>query len=465
MALTIVCMSTLGLFSIVYLQKALSSSREQTLQRRTERLVHFVEEQSLSPTSLGQLIHQFSLISPESDFLSVDDLDGKNVYPDHANKRGLPWPSTSCEQPCFSMVNWAGHRMRVLQQVITLRGQRYRVTLAGQIDEHYEILRMVRNSYLISVPLLLVISVIGGLLLAHRTLEPIDRITRAAQTISIHDLRKRLPVPNTGDEIQRMAITWNELLSRLETTVSRLTQFTSDISHDLRTTLTVMLATAQVSIKKERSVVEYQQAIKTIMLECVTTTQLLDDLLAASRADAGNEDLELSLVPLSEVVEEACIAFRTRAEMKRQVLEIDSQPDCWIVGNLSLLRRLVTILVDNAVKYTPEQGKIFVSLTSDRSGTTLKVMDSGVGIAPHEIDKIFDRFYRVDSSRNRDQGGSGLGLAIARWIADVHSGSISAKSDAITGSSFSVHFPISNSQIPLLNDEATVVGRSNFRAC
>lgn len=346
--------------------------------------------------------------------------------------------------------------MRVIQQIILLRGQQYRLTLAGQVDEHYDILRMVRNSYLICIPLLLFISVAGGLLLAHRTLEPIDRMTRTAQTISIHDLRKRLPVPNTGDEIQRLAVTWNELLSRLETAVLRLTQFTGDISHDLRTTLTVMLATAQVSVKRERTVIEYQQALQTIMLECETTTQLLDDLLAASRADAGNQNIQLSLVPFSEVVEEACIAFKTRAEIKSQSFQTIVQPDCWIVGNLSLLRRLITILVDNAVKYTPEQGQIFVSLSSDHAGTTLNVMDNGIGISSHDIDKIFDRFYRTDTSRNRDQGGSGLGLAIAKWIADVHSGSILAKSDAMTGSSFSVHFPMSDSQISFLKTNTTI---------
>ncbi|MEG9437321.1 HAMP domain-containing protein [Edaphobacter sp. HDX4] len=442
-------MSALGLFSFFYLQKALASSREKTLQKRTVRLVHFVNQQPLSSLPLSRLIYQFSLVSPENDLLGVADLHGHAIYRYQASTRDLPWPSTACEQPCFSMVSVSGHRMRVLQQVITLRGQQYRLTLAGQVDEHYTILRMVRNSYLISIPLLLFVSVAGGLLLAHRTLEPIDRMTRTAQTISIHDLRKRLPVPNTGDEIQRLATTWNELLSRLETAVLRLTQFTSDISHDLRTTLTVMLATAQVSVKRERSVAEYQQAMQTILAECEATTQLLDDLLAASRADACNQNIQLSLVPFSEVLEETCTAFRTRAEVKLQALETDIQQDCWILGNLSLLRRLITILVDNALKYTPEQGQIFVSLASDHAGTTLHVIDSGIGIASHEIEKIFDRFYRVDTSRNRDQGGSGLGLAIAKWIVEVHSGSIAAKSDAVTGSRFSVQFPVLNGQISL----------------
>jgi heavy metal sensor kinase len=339
------------------------------------------------------------------------------------------------------MVQIGGHHLRLIQQTIALRGVKVHVTLAGQIDEHYSILRMVRNSYLVCIPLLLTTSIIGGLLLANRTLEPIDRITRAAHTISIRDLRKRLPVPATGDEIQRLAVAWNELLGRLEGAVERLTQFTSDISHDLRTTLTVMLATAQVSVKRERTAKEYQQALQTIMLECEATTQLLDDLLAASRADLKPQSIQLSLVPLSEVVEEACSHLQARAEVKQQSLEIRVQPDRWIEGNLSLLRRLIAILIDNAIKYTPQQGEIFVSLYSEQENVTLEVTDNGIGIAPHDIEKIFDRFYRADVSRNRDGGGAGLGLAIAKWIAEVHHGGIWAVSDSKTGSSFRVTFP------------------------
>ncbi|MDE1177439.1 MAG: ATP-binding protein [Edaphobacter sp.] len=332
--------------------------------------------------------------------------------------------------------------MRLIQQTITLRGQAVHVALAGQVDEHYDILRMVRNSYLVSIPVLLGVSIIGGLLLANRTMEPIGRMTRAAQTISIRDLRKRLPVPATGDEIQGFAVTWNEMLARLETAVESLTQFTADISHDLRTTLTVMLATAQVSMKRERTAAEYQNALQTIMIECEATTQLLDDLLAASRTDVEHQNIQLSLVPLSDVVEETCTHLQARAEVKQQSVDIGVEPNHWIEGNLSLLRRLITILVDNAIKYTPQQGKISVRLYSEQRNAMLEIADNGIGIAAQDLDKIFKRFYRADTSRNRDQGGAGLGLAIAKWIVEVHRGTISAKSDSTMGARFRVTFPI-----------------------
>jgi signal transduction histidine kinase len=340
-----------------------------TLQRRAERLIHFVDEQANKAIPISKVIYQFSLVSPEGDLLGVTDVNGRAIYRSSSGSMDIPWPSEICERPCFRMTTYGQRRMRIIQEVITLRGQPYRLTLAGQIDEHYDILRMVRNSYLISIPLLLLISVIGGLILADRTLQPIGRMTRTAQTISIRDLRKRLPVPNTGDEIQHLAITWNELLGRLESAVYRLTQFTSDISHDLRTTLTVMSATAQVTTKRERTPTEYQQALQIIASECESTTQLLDDLLAASRAEAANQGLSLSLVPISEVVEESCSALQGRAQVKRQELFVEIEADRWVIGNQSLIRRLITILVDNAVKYTPHEGAIRVSLCSDNDGT------------------------------------------------------------------------------------------------
>ncbi|RZU40125.1 sensor histidine kinase [Edaphobacter modestus] len=437
-------MGTLGAFSFFYLRRALASSREHTLQRRVDRLTHFVNDapQSTTTVPLPVLIHQFSTVIPESDLLRISSLDGRSIYPYKGDIKDFSWPAERCDLPCFSMVKIETKHMRLIQQVITLRGEKVRVTLAGQVDEHYDILRMVRNSYLVSIPLLLVISVIGGLLLANRTLEPIDRMTRAAQTISIRDLRKRLPVPPTGDEVQRFAVAWNELLARLETAVESLTQFTADISHDLRTTLTVMLATAQISMKRERTPSEYQKALQTIMLECEATTQLLDDLLAASRADVEQENIQLCRVPLSEVVEETCTHLQARAEVKQQSVGIGVEADRWVEGNLSLLRRLVTILVDNAIKYTPPSGEISVLLYSEQTNATLEITDTGIGIAAHDIDKIFNRFYRADTSRNRDQGGAGLGLSIAKWIVDAHRGTISAKSDPMNGTSFLVTLPL-----------------------
>jgi signal transduction histidine kinase len=439
--LTMLCTIALGAFSLFYLQQVLASSRETTLARRVGRLERFIDSASqIQPNlSLKDALQEFSVINPENDVFRVEDASMHPLISIGWMDQNAPWPNQGCDMPCFRLIKVHGSRMRLLQQNVTLRGQRMRLTLAGQVDEHYDILRMVRNSYLISVPILWTLSIAAGLLLAHRALMPVDRITRAAQTISIRDMKSRLPVPQTGDEIERLAVAWNDLLERLDVAVSRLRQFTGDISHDLRTSLTVMSATTQVSLKKRRTTEEYEQALGIILLECQSTTQLLDDLLAASRTET-QEQLAHIPIPISEIMEEACEQIRGRVEEKQLVIRSRIESDHWISGDLSLIRRLILILLDNAVKYTPRSGAITVLLQEEGKGLELHVEDTGVGIAADQLDRVFDRFYRVDSSRNRDHSGNGLGLAIAKWITEVHGATISVSSNEHKGSTFTVHF-------------------------
>jgi two-component system heavy metal sensor histidine kinase CusS len=439
--LTMVSMSALGLFSHLYLSRALESSRRATMQRREDRLIRFVREEQLinSQRTLAETLQHFMLASPDTDILQVAAADGTLIYPQPSQP--IAWVGSGCTTPCFGVVQAEEHQMRTLQHTVVLYGHEVRLQMAGQIDEHYDILRMVRNSYLIFLPLMLAASIAGGFVLSHRALEPVDRITRAAHAISIRDLRHRLPVPQTGDQIQRLAETWNDVLARLEKAIGHLTQFTSDISHDLRTTVTVMMSTAQLGLRRDRTDEEYRAALRTIALECQTTTMLLDDLLATARSDMAQQNIDLKPVELSAVVEEVCDHMRARTEIKQQRFKVKLAPETWVLGDVSMLRRLVNILLDNAVKYTPEHGVIVVSVSVQGEVVSLEVQDTGIGIAPEEVERVFDRFYRVDASRNRDQGGSGLGLAIAKWIVEMHEAEISVSSDLLKGSLFSTYFP------------------------
>ena len=438
--LTMVCMGALGLFSYQYLQHALASSRQQTMQKREDRLLRYVREEprSATPTPLPESLRRFSLASPDADLLQLYSATGERLYPELAPSPMIAWPNSPCLTPCFRMVRLDGHSYRVLQHTVRLHGKDVHLSMAGVIDEHYDILRMVRNSYLIGFPLMLLASIVGGLALAHRALMPVDRMTRAAHTISIRDLRRRLPVPETGDEIQRLAETWNVVLERLENAVSHLTQFTSDISHDLRTTITVMLATAELALRRKRTEEEYQEALKTVVTECEHTSVLLGDLLALTRMDLGAHDVTLEPLNLSLLVREVCDHVRPRVETKQQSLLCELVPEAWVNGDASMLRRLVMILLDNALKYTPHDGFILVCLESLPKHIQLSVHDTGIGIAPADAVRIFDRFYRVEASRNRDEGGNGLGLAIAKWIAGVHGTMIKLTSRPQGGSTFSV---------------------------
>ena len=221
-----------------------------------------------------------------------------------------------------------------------------------------------------------------------------------------------------------------------------LRQFTGDISHDLRTSITVMLSESQLALRRERSKEEYRESIETILSECQSTATLVDDLLAASRSDDPEQKIEWVAIDLAALVAESCNNLQARAEMKIQCLEVKTESAVWIAGDASLVRRLVNILLDNALKYTGEGGTITACVVRNQQHASLEIEDTGVGILPEEVPKIFNRFYRADVSRNRDQGGNGLGLAIAKWIAEAHHSTIVVTPNSRGGSVFTASFDL-----------------------
>src|SRR5260370_12396732 len=295
-------MTCLGCFSYLYLSEALESSRQHTMEAREKRVIQFVEtwpRQDIS-LSLAEKLHQLSVGIASTDIIQVYEMDGTAVYStpgDSALK--VPWPHALCIERCYGLTQRNGHVIRTLDHVVSLDGRKVRLSLSGNIDEHFEILRTVRNSYLLFCPLLLLASVTCGFVLSDRALEPVSRITAEVRKIGIQDLERRLPVPDTGDELQVLAETWNELLGRIETAVGRLTQFSGDLSHDLSTTITIMLTTAGLALSRDRSNDEYRTALNTISVECEATSRLLEDLLAVARADLMHQNIEWKPVDIS----------------------------------------------------------------------------------------------------------------------------------------------------------------------
>jgi heavy metal sensor kinase len=293
-----------------------------------------------------------------------------------------------------------------------------------------------------SAPLVLLIGSLGGYWMSRRALAPVDAITRAAQTIELENLSERLTVPPAGDELARLAETWNTMLGRLEAAVKRLAQFTADASHELRTPVTLIRATAELTLRRERPVETYREALRQIIQEADRTTRLIEDLLLLARADAGLPALPLDRVELTPLVRDVCEQGQILAQERQLEIaaEAPEQP-LYVQGNDTALRRLLLLLVDNAVKYTPPGGRITVSVALDASGPTITVRDTGIGIPDAALPHVFERFYRVDESRNRDGGGAGLGLSIAQWIAERHHASLEAESVIGQGSAFRVRFP------------------------
>jgi heavy metal sensor kinase len=319
----------------------------------------------------------------------------------------------------------------------------YTATIGLPTDDVVETLDLFRSYLLAIAPLLFLVAAGGGYWLSRRALSPVDAIVRTARDISGANLGSRLQPLDTGDELQRLSDTLNEMLARIEKAFLRITEFTADASHELRTPVSLIRTEAELALRRSRGEAEYKESLRHILLEAERTTTLIEQLLAMARADAGRETLHMQPVDLCETLRGVAQSWRQVADIRNLQFSANLvDHDSFVMGDGSALRRLADILLDNAFKYTPPSGSVQLSLDHDGDRVVVAVRDSGLGIAEEDQAKIFERFYRVDKARSREQGGTGLGLAIAHWIVTQHRGTIAVESQLGHGSLFRVELPM-----------------------
>ncbi|WP_094545574.1 sensor histidine kinase [Petroclostridium xylanilyticum] len=287
----------------------------------------------------------------------------------------------------------------------------------------------------------MMISVLIGFIISKKVLKPIDNITTTAQSISIHDLNKRIEVIGPDDELTRLARTFNEMIDRLQSSFERQSQFVSDASHELRTPISIIQGYINLIDrwgKEDRDVL--QESIDAIKNETSNMTELIEKLLFLARGESGTQKLvkeEFWLNELiNEVIKESRIVAPNRDISSKQN---DSQR---VYADKRLLKQMLRALVDNSIKFTSENGKIEINAINNGDNAKIIISDNGIGIPEEEIPLIFNRFYRVDKARARGTGGSGLGLPIVKWIVDAHGGSISVKSAAGKGTDIIIILPL-----------------------
>jgi signal transduction histidine kinase len=331
----------------------------------------------------------------------------------------------------------------VLARPISLGGHSLYLMAAAPEAGNQLVLNRFLTVLLASAPVLLLVSSAGGYWVGRKALKPVDRITSTVQSITIKNLSGRLPVADTGDELQRLAETCNAMLARLESSINRIKQFTADASHELRAPLTFTRTVAEVALRNPQIDAESRRAFEEIVDEGAKAAVLLGDMLTLARADSDYCDEVWEPVDLVAVIENVCEKVRPLADERRLTffVSLDPEQSVDVMGDLPTLRRLLWILLDNAMKYTPAPGHIEVSLSTSSGQATVLVRDSGIGIAQSDLPYIFDRFYRADPSRSQVEG-SGLGLSIAKWIAEMHHANLSVRSEQNKGTAFWIVFPL-----------------------
>lgn len=285
----------------------------------------------------------------------------------------------------------------------------------------------------------------GGIFLAKRALKPVDDIALTAYEIEKSgDLGQRIRV-HTKDELGTLSSILNQMIERLELAFNRQKEFTGDASHELRTPLAVIEAESTLALQKDRTKTEYRQSLETIAQESSHMSAIISKLLALARADTGVNQLTLSEFDLGELLGEISADAKILCHDKGLTFESDSFDDITINGDRDKLRELILNLIDNGIRYNVEGGSVSLLLEQNTNEVVISVKDTGMGIPPEEIDRIFERFYRVDKARSRAEGGSGLGLAICRHIVEAHNGRIEVVSKPEKGSTFSVSLPVNAS--------------------
>jgi len=354
-----------------------------------------------------------------------------------------PLPEIQDAGASFVTVNLDSSQYRIALQRVAVGGDVYEMHAAvptEPFDQALDHFRLIEKEIL---PLLVLLASLLGYWLSGRALAPVNWIIETAGLISAQNLSSRLEVPKARDELRRLTETLNAMLARIEASFKRIAQFTADASHDLRTPVSVIRATAEITLRKPRTQEEYRRTLSTILETSVDTSELLENLLTLARADAGAAGMEMRLLDLSAHVQKA----RERAallgiEKALDVTATTPPEPVWVKADAIAVDRLLLILLDNAVKYSPTGGRCEIALSQSEIHARITVRDSGAGIPQSELKNIFDRFYRVDRARSRNTGGAGLGLAIARWIAEMHGGTIAAESTVGSGSAFHVQIPV-----------------------
>lgn len=340
-----------------------------------------------------------------------------------------------------------GHGIRFCGVMLQSTAGSFLIVTAKSLYEERETLEQVRTAFEIAIPIALILASLGGFLLAKRSLAPVAEMGDRAARISANNLHERLPVKSEQDEVGRLAIIINDLLSRLNLSFEQQRRFMADASHELRTPLSSVLGEAEVALSKpHRNEEEYRQSLDAVYHEGTRMSRIVADLLSLARADSGQYPINRADCFLGQLVEECVRALKHLAD-KRGVTLSFTPPAVEIIvsGDAELLRRLFMNLMDNAIKYTMSGGTVTAELSQDQSQCIFTVRDTGRGIAVEAQAHIFERFYREDKVRRRNTesegSGAGLGLSISQWIANLHGGRVTLEDSSERGSTFAVRLP------------------------
>jgi heavy metal sensor kinase len=443
----VLAISFTGFFSICDygFQRSITTAVNDASQRNLDTVTRVLERHiSQGTTDLSRELTRISDLWESGAIFEVAGPDGRWIYRAPLFLSALPaLKSLTGQGTSFQTTNLEALQYRVARRQIVVDGSVYLVDAAvptEPFDQALDNFRIIEKRFL---PLLVILASLLGYWLSGRALAPVNQIMESAERVGGRNLSRRLEVPRAKDELRRLTEQLNAMLDRIEASVKRITQFTADASHDLRTPLALIRTNAELVLRRSRSESEYREALSRILATAEETTELIEQLLMLARADANVAQLKMEPTDLYQILHTAGQKARILALGKGLTFSNSVLPhSCVLSANQAALERLFLCVMDNAVKYTPPGGHVALVPSLEDTQAIIEVRDTGIGIAEEDLPHVFERFYRADQARSRETRGSGLGLSIAKWIAECHNGSIELLSQPGHGTKVKIRLPL-----------------------
>lgn len=421
-----------------------SAVRElQQLRKKAAEEERQEEKEQAEIDEIWNQIYQHTLLGPRRHFIQILDRNNDLLYrsPSLRNQlityKDIPYKS-------IKMVTINDDQGREMRLAVT-QNDYVKIIVGYPLEDLQDVVGNLFVTFLILAPLALLATLVGGWFLAHQSLRQVDEITRTAREISLQNLNQRLPVPSVDDELGRLSSTFNDMIDRLRASFDRVQKFSADASHELRTPLTIMRGEIEVALRNMKLTKESRELLVSVHDELVRLSSIVESLMSLVKTDDSRMSFQFQNVELDKLLRGICEDTEILAEPKEITVTMSHIETISVNGDPSRLQQLFLNLAENAVKYTPQGGRISLSLERINGHAIVQVSDTGLGIPSRDQSKIFDRFYRVERPGSENVSGSGLGLAIARWIAEAHHGSIEVRSRVRRGSTFIVKLPLAHS--------------------
>jgi len=407
------------------------------------------------PLDLCRELAQRFELAGKKNVLALLGRDGEPICHSRPSPQDIPSPSSQILQQAAlgtpQYVSVSGQQRAPLRLLVypLYDGARINgyVVVGASLEWVERILDRLWTILLIGIPLPLLALALGGWFLADRALAPVAAIARTMESINTENLSQRLPGADEKNEFGRLIKNFNAMLEHLETSFRRVRQFAADASHELRTPLTVLRGETEVALRWTKNPEELRRILESNLEEVDRMSHIVEDLLLLAKSEVGEIPFDLKQVNLSEMLEELYLQGRVLGENKGVAVGLNLPPDPVIIAADELrIRQMILNIISNGIKYTPSGGRVDIRLEATDAGGVVTVSDTGIGMDRENLEKIFERFYRIDKGRGHGESGAGLGLSIVKWIVDAHGGSIDVDSEQGKGSTFRITLPAAGPQ-------------------